>query len=58
MRKRWRKNPVDIKLRRINELREQMDMDAARRLLYEVLVEGSAEQVAVAKNILAQLDED
>ena len=51
-------NPVDIKLRRINELRQQMDMDAARRLLYEVLVEGSAEQVAVGKNILAQLDDD
>ena len=41
-----------------NELRDAMDFDAARRLLYEVLVEGSDEQVTVAKNILAQLDED
>lgn len=51
-------DPVEIKLKRINELREEMDIDAARRLLYEVLVEGNEEQVSVAKNILAQLDED
>lgn len=51
-------DPVDVKLKRINELREHMDMDAARRLLYEVLVEGNDEQVGVAKNILSQLDED
>ena len=50
-------DPVEEKLNRINELRDAMDFDAARRLLYEVLVEGSESQVAVAKNILAQLDE-
>ncbi len=51
-------DPVGIKLKRINELREHMDVDAARRLLYEVLVEGNREQVTVAKNILSQLDDD
>jgi sec-independent protein translocase protein TatC len=51
-------NPVDMKLKRIKELREHMDIDAARRLLYEVLVEGDDSQVTVAKNILSQLDED
>ncbi len=48
---------VDRKLQRINRLREDMDFDAARKLLYEVLVEGSDEQVVVAKNILSQLDD-
>jgi len=51
-------DPVDVKLKRIKALREDMDFDAARRLLYEVLVEGDDSQVTVAKNILAQLDED
>jgi len=41
----------------VNELREAMDFAAARRLLYEVLVEGNEEQVRTAKNILEQLDE-
>ncbi len=50
-------DPVERKLHRINELREDMDFDAARKLLYEVLVEGSDEQVVVAKNILSQLDD-
>lgn len=50
-------DPVEEKLKRINELREDMDIDVARRLLYEVLVEGNDSQVAVAKNILAQIDE-
>jgi len=50
-------NPVDNKLERINRLREDMDFDAARKLLYEVLVEGNDEQVVVAKNILSQLDD-
>ncbi len=48
---------VDEKLRRVNELREAMDFAAARRLLYEVLVEGNEEQIVVAKNILQQLDD-
>ncbi len=51
-------NPVDRKLARVNELREAMDFDAARKLLYEVLVEGNENQVLVAKNILAQLDDE
>jgi len=50
-------DPVDAKLVRVNELREAMDFAAARRLLYEVLVEGNEEQVRTAKNILEQLDE-
>ena len=50
-------DPVDRKLERINRLREDMDFDAARKLLYEVLVEGNDEQVVVARNILSQLDD-
>ncbi|WP_456417610.1 twin-arginine translocase subunit TatC [Thiolapillus sp.] len=58
----WHQEPdtedvVDRKLQRINRLREDMDFDAARKLLYEVLVEGNDEQVVVAKNILSQLDD-
>ncbi|HIE55427.1 MAG TPA: twin-arginine translocase subunit TatC [Chromatiaceae bacterium] len=48
---------VDRKLARVNELREAMDFSAARKLLYEVLVEGNEEQVRVARNILDQLDD-
>jgi len=51
-------NPVDETLRRANELRQAMDFEGARRLLYEVLVEGDASQVQVARDILKQLDED
>jgi sec-independent protein translocase protein TatC len=50
-------DPVDRKLLRINTLREDMDFDAARKLLYEVLVEGNDDQIVVAKNILSQLDD-
>jgi len=50
-------DPVDAKLVRVNELREAMDFSAARKLLYEVLVEGNEEQVRTAKNILDQLDD-
>ncbi len=50
-------DPVDAKLVRVNELREAMDFDAARRLLYEVLAEGDEAQVRTARNILQQLDE-
>ncbi len=58
----WHEEPdaedvVDRKLQRVNRLREDMDFDAARKLLYEVLVEGNDEQVVVAKNILSQLDD-
>jgi sec-independent protein translocase protein TatC len=50
-------DPVDAKLVRVNELREAMDFSAARKLLYEVLVEGNEEQVRTARNILDQLDD-
>jgi len=52
-----RKARVDAKLERIQELREALDFDGMRRLLYEVLVEGDESQITVARNILAQLDE-
>jgi sec-independent protein translocase protein TatC len=50
-------DPVDRKLVRVNELRDAMDFNAARKLLYEVLVEGNENQVLVARNILSQLDD-
>jgi len=49
---------VDAKLVRANELRDAMDFSAARKLLYEVLVEGNEAQVRTARNILQQLDEE
>ncbi|MEN8213411.1 MAG: twin-arginine translocase subunit TatC [Pseudomonadota bacterium] len=47
---------VDSKLQRVMTLRDEENLDEARRLLYEVLVEGNEEQVTVARNILEQLD--
>jgi sec-independent protein translocase protein TatC len=52
------KAAVDEKLRRIQEYREQEEFIKARGVLYEVLGEGDEEQVAVARNILNQLDEE
>lgn len=52
-----RRDLVEDKLRRINELREELEFQRARELLYEVLIEGDAEQVETARNILAQLDD-
>ncbi len=49
-------DPVDAKLQEANRLRDLEDEEDARKLLYEVLQEGSDEQVMVARNILAQLD--
>jgi sec-independent protein translocase protein TatC len=49
-------DPVDEKLRRINELRELEREDDVRRLLYEVLEDGDEEQRRVARNILTELD--
>jgi sec-independent protein translocase protein TatC len=46
------------KLERVMALREQGNEAPARALLYEVLREGDADQVMVARNILKQLDED
>ncbi|WP_456375076.1 twin-arginine translocase subunit TatC [Thiolapillus sp.] len=51
-------DPVDRKLVRVNELREAMDYDAARKLLYDVLAQGNENQVLVARNILSQLDDE
>jgi sec-independent protein translocase protein TatC len=50
-------DPIDAKLQEANRLRDQEDEAGVRKLLYEVLREGSEEQVVVAQNILAQLDE-
>jgi sec-independent protein translocase protein TatC len=50
------KDPVDLKLRRVQALRDGEDEPAARSLLYQVLVEGNEEQRRVARNILEQLD--
>lgn len=49
-------DPVEEKLRRVQELREQEDIVGARKLLYEILEDGDDEQRYVARNILAQLD--
>ncbi|MEN8176033.1 MAG: twin-arginine translocase subunit TatC, partial [Pseudomonadota bacterium] len=53
-----RREVAESKLRRVNDLRDQGDLDKARKLLYEILVEGDEDQVVVARNILAQLDAD
>ncbi len=47
---------VDLKLRGVQALRDANDDSAARSLLYQVLVDGNAEQRKVAKNILEQMD--
>lgn len=49
-------DPVALKLRQIQALRAADDELGARRLLYQVLEEGDAEQRQVARNILQQLD--
>jgi sec-independent protein translocase protein TatC len=46
----------EVKLRRVQALREVGDVAAARSLLYEVLEEGDADQRMVARDILTQLD--
>jgi len=47
---------VDRKLERIKALRDREEDAGVRKLLYEVLEEGDADQRRVARNILAQLD--
>jgi len=49
-------DPVDQKLERIKALRDREEDAEVRKLLYEILEEGDAEQRRVARNILAQLD--
>jgi hypothetical protein len=44
------------KLERVMRLRQGGELLRARQLLYEVLVEGSEDQIFVARNILGQLD--
>ena len=44
------------KLRRAMDLRYKGDLDAARSLLYEILVEGSEEEIEVARTLLKELD--
>jgi sec-independent protein translocase protein TatC len=46
----------EVKLRRIQALRDAGDVTGARALLYELLEAGDADQRMVARNILAQLD--
>ncbi len=46
------------KLERVQVLRREGKVSEARDLLYEVLEEGDADQRMVARNILAQLDEE
>ncbi len=46
----------EVKLRRVQALRDAGDVAAARALLYELLEEGDADQRMVARNILTQLD--
>ncbi|HEB96490.1 MAG TPA: twin-arginine translocase subunit TatC [Sedimenticola thiotaurini] len=50
-------DPVEQKLRRVQILRDQGNVQGARELLYQVLSEGDGDQVKVARNILQQLDE-
>lgn len=50
------RDPVDLMLEEVARLRESMDLDGARTILYQVLTQGDDSQVTVAKNILAQLD--
>ena len=52
-----RRAAAQAKLERVMALRAAGDVVAARQLLYEVLVEGSEDQVFVARNILSQLDQ-
>lgn len=49
-------DPGEVKLRRVQALRDAGDLAGARGLLYEVLEQGDADQRMVARNILAQLD--
>ncbi len=53
-------NPAEValKLERVQELRRDGQVSDARDLLYEVLEQGDEDQRMVARNILAQLDEN
>jgi len=44
------------RLRRAMDLRYKGDVDAARSLLYEILVEGSEEEIEMARTLLKELD--
>jgi len=51
-------DPVEALIRRANELRAAGDVGPARHLLYRVLEDGDDDQRRVARNILADLDQD
>jgi sec-independent protein translocase protein TatC len=53
-------DPAEVaqKLEQVQQLRREGRVSEARDLLYEVLEQGDADQRMVARNILAQLDED
>jgi len=53
----FKPGPVAEKLYKIQTLRDRGDVAGARQLLYEVLAEGNADQINVARNILQQLDD-
>jgi sec-independent protein translocase protein TatC len=48
---------VGEKLKEVQKLRNEGNEAAARKVLYEVLAEGDEDQINVARNILAQLDD-
>jgi len=52
-----RRAAAQAKLERVMALRAAGELVKARQLLYEVLVEGTEDQVFVARNILNQLDQ-
>jgi sec-independent protein translocase protein TatC len=49
---------VEAMILRANELRAEGSLGAARHLLYRVLEDGDDDQRRVARNILADLDQD
>lgn len=51
-------DPVEAMILRANELRAAGSLGAARHLLYRVLEDGDDDQRRVARNILADLDQD
>ncbi len=51
-------DPVEAMILRANELRAEGSLGAARHLLYRVLEDGDDDQRRVARNILADLDQD
>ena len=51
-------DPMEQKFSQVQALRDAGDESGARQLLYDVLANGSQEQIETARNILRQLDQD